>query len=68
MSAAALSTTVLSVAALINHEIKSLNERRGLKGYCAERRGLNIYIIFPIRSAAAFKVTVMGAAVFACIY
>ena len=36
MSAAALSNTVLSAAALINHAIKSLNERRGL----------NIYIIF----------------------
>ena len=46
MSAAALSTTVLSAAALINHAIKSLNERRGLQGYCAERRGLNIYMIF----------------------
>ena len=46
MSTAALSTTVLSAAALINHAIKSLNERRGLQGYCAERRGLNILMIF----------------------
>ena len=46
MSAAALSNTVLSAAALINHAIKSLNERRGLQCYCAERRGLNIYMIF----------------------
>ena len=46
MSTAALSTTVLCAAALINHAIKSLNERRGLQGYCAERRGLNISKIF----------------------
>ena len=46
MSAAALSTNVLSAAAVINHAMKSLNERRGLQGYCAERRGLNISKIF----------------------
>ena len=46
MSAAAFSTTVLGAVALINHAIKSLNERRGLQCYCAERRGLNIHLIF----------------------
>ena len=45
-SVAAFSTTVLGAAALINHVIKLLNERRGLELYCAERRGLNIYLIF----------------------
>ena len=46
MSDAAFNTTVLGAAALINHAIKSLNKRRDLQCYCAERRGLNIYMIF----------------------
>ena len=47
MSAAALSTIVLSAAALINHAIKFFNERRGPLLYYVERRGFNIHLIYP---------------------
>ena len=46
MSATAFRTTVLNTAALINHAIILLNECRDPYLYCAERRGLNIYMIF----------------------
>ena len=43
LSAAALGSTVMSVAALIIYNF-ILNERRGLEFYCAERRGLNFLL------------------------
>ena len=45
-SAAAFSTTVLGAATLINYVNYFLNKRRGLQCYCAERRGLNIHLIY----------------------
>ena len=53
MSAAALTPTVLSVAALITMYL-FLNERRGLEFYCAERCGLN-FLIFNYTQRRGFQ-------------